>query len=528
MKAILILFAAVSLQSLAAESLPVHSVLLYPDRAQVTRKARVALQAGKNRVVLERISPLLMPETLRAACAPDCTIVEVSSRVDRFAEAQRPRIQALEEKLQAVRERREGVAAAVSRNQYILNFTSQLSQALAKVIGEETMRPADAGRWSRAADFIAAEKNTRRKTVQRLEEDLRKVDLEIQRLERELAEARGEAEKTSRTIEVRVNSSKAQQADLSVAYNVTGASWSISYGATHNREGNVDVEMYGVATQSTGEDWKNVLIGFSTANTRRGLERPRIQPIRFRVIEQRPSRVYRNEERTAQEESKNQPSDGAETGGITDIETGDTALIFRVPEVQTVDSSRKPQRIPLARFQLKPSETVFRVVPTLSENAVLALKMKNDRVFPLLPGPVDLFRGGRFTGRTNLAYVPGGADFTLGFAEERNIRVQRSVIRNRANAGILAGGKLLSREIQFEAENRGQTPAALLVMESLPVSELEEVTVTVTDAAGFKEERAGTGIYSRRFTLAPGAKTQFTLKYNVKAPEDFPEHMLDR
>lgn len=515
--------------ALSAESLPVQNVLLYPDRAQVTRKARVPLQAGKNKVVLQHISPMLMPESLRASCTPECTIVEVSSRVDRFAEAQRPRILQLEQKLALVKERKDAVTSAMSRNQYILTFTGQLSAALGKVIGEETMRPADSSRWSRAYEYITAEKNARRRAVQRLEEDLRKVDLEIQQIEKELTEARSEAEKTSRTIEVRLNSPKAQQAEVSVAYNVTGASWSISYSATHLKDGSVDVEMYGEAVQSTGEDWKNVLIGFSTANTRRGLDRPRIRPIRFRVIEQRPDKIYRNEEReTAAEPSEGAPGQSGQTGGVTNIETGDTALVFRVPEAQTVDSSRKPQRIPLARFQLRPMETVFRVVPSLSENAVLALKLKNDRVFPLLPGPVDLFRAGRFTGRTRLGYVPGSAEFSLGFAEERNIRVERSVIRNRASAGILGSGKLLTREILFEAQNRGQTGAAVQIMESLPVSELEEVTITVTDAAGFREEKPGTGIYSRKLTLAPGAKLEFAIKYSVKAPQDFPEHLLDR
>lgn len=515
--------------SLSAETLPIQNVLLYPDRAQVTRKARLPLQQGKNRILIQNVTPMLMAESLRASCAPECTIVEVSSRVDRFAETQRPRILQLEQKLSAANERKEGVASAVSRNQYILAFTGQLAVALGKVIGEETMRPADPSRWTRAADFISAEKAARRRTVQRLDEDLRKIDLEIQQIEKELAQARSDAEKTSRTIEVRLNSPKAQQADLSVAYNVTGASWSISYGATHARDGSVDVEMYGEAVQGTGEDWKNVLIGFSTANTRRGLDRPRIQPIRFRIIDRRPDRVYRNEEREAAGEvTEAAPTDSAQTGGITNVEAGETALVFRVPEPQTVESSRKPQRIPLARFQLKPLETVYRVVPSLAENAVLALKLKNDRVFPLLPGPVDLFRAGRFTGRTRLGYVPGSAEFSLGFAEERNIRVQRNIIRNRGSAGILGSGKLLTREIQFEAQNRGQTEAAVQIMESLPISELEEVVITVTDAAGFKEEKPGTGIYSRRLTLPPGAKVEFTIKYSVKAPQDFPENLLDR
>jgi hypothetical protein len=54
-----------STAALAAEDLPVRSVLLYPDRAQITRKDSVKLVAGKNRLIIANVSPNLLPDTLR-------------------------------------------------------------------------------------------------------------------------------------------------------------------------------------------------------------------------------------------------------------------------------------------------------------------------------------------------------------------------------------------------------------------------------------------------------------------------------
>ncbi|MCE9597789.1 MAG: mucoidy inhibitor MuiA family protein, partial [Spirochaetia bacterium] len=509
--------------------LPIRSVLLYPDRAQVTRKDQVRLTAGKNRILVTSVSPNLSPDTLRASCTPECTIVEISSRLDRFAEAVRPRIQALEKKLSSVRERRDGIASAVSRNNFVLNFTNQLGTAAGRVIGEETIRPGDSSRWRNAFTFIQNEKSTRKKHIQKLEDDLRRVDLEMQAVQRELDQAKSDGEKTARTIEVRINAMRAGPVELQISYNITGASWSISYGAVLQKDGGVSMEMFGEAIQSTGEDWKNVSLGFSTANTQRGIDRPKIRGVRLRVNEVRVQQVYKLDERGASNEiADSVPAEAAETGGVTEIETGGTALVFRVPEAQTVDSSNRPQKIPLAKFNLKPVESFFRVVPAMSTNAVYAVKLKNDRVFPLLAGPVDLFRAGRFTGKTRLAYVPGSSDFTLGFAEDRNIAVQRSVIRNRGNASIIGDSKLHTREIRFEAENRGKESADIRIYETIPVSELQEVVITVTQAGGFKEEKAGSGIYSQRLTLAPGAKVNASITYTVKAPPDFPESMLDR
>ncbi|MBL8018297.1 MAG: mucoidy inhibitor MuiA family protein [Leptospirales bacterium] len=509
--------------------LPIRSVLMYPDRAQITRKDQVKLAAGKNRIIVGNVSPNLSPDTLRAACAPDCTIVEISSRLDRFAEAVRPRIQALEKKLAAVQEKRDSVAQAVSRNAFVLTFTNQLGAAAGRVIGEETIRPGESSRWRNAFTFIQNEKSARKKVIQKLEDDLRRVDLELQAVQRELNQAKSDGEKTARTIEVRINALRATTAELQISYNITGASWSISYGATLQKDGGVTLEMFGDAIQSTGEDWKNVSLGFSTANTQRGIDRPKLRAFRLRVNEMRVQQVYKLDERGAGNEIADaEPASEAETGGVTQIETGGTALVFRVPEAQTVDSSNRPQKIPLAKFNLKPVESYFRVVPSISTSAVFAVKLKNDRVFPLLAGPVDLFRAGRFTGKTRLAYVPGSSEFTLGFAEDRNIMVNRNVIRNRGNASIIGDNKLLTREIRFEAENRGKESAEVRIYETVPVSELQEVVVTVTQTGGFKEEKAGSGIYSQRFTLAPGAKVSASLTYTVKAPPDFPEHMIDR
>ncbi len=524
------LIALVFCGSLSAENLPIQNVLLYPDRAQVTRKETLRLNAGKNRITVSNVSPLLLPDTLRASCAPDCSIVEVSSRLDRFSEAVRPRIQELEKKLAAIKERRDAAAAGIGRNQYVLNFVTQLSAAASRVIGEETMRPADSTRWTRAAAFIQNERLTRRRLIQKQEEELRKIDLEMAAVQKELDETRAKGEKTARTIEVRLNSARAQNAELQVGYNIRGAAWSISYGALLAKDGSVEIEMFGNAVQSTGEDWKNVSLGFSTANTQRGLERPRVRPIRMRVLDRPSGRNYKLEERESDATSvpEAQPSEGRETGGMTDIETGGTALVFRVPEPQTVESSNRAKKVPLARFVLKPLETYYRVVPAQSENAVLAVRMKNDRVFPLLAGPVDLFRGGRFAGKTRLAYVPGTSEFTLGFAEDRNIAVSRAVTRNRGNASIIGSGKLFTREVRFEAENRGTSSADVRIFETLPVSELEEVKVTVTNDGGFREEKAGSGIYSKRITLNPGAKVQASIIYTVRAPEDFPDQLLER
>lgn len=519
-----------STAALAAEDLPVRSVLLYPDRAQITRKDNVKLVAGKNRLIIANVSPNLLPDTLRASCAPDCSIVEVSSRLDRFSETVRPRIQTLEKKFAAVKEKRDTVSATIQRNQFVLNFVNQLSTAASRVIGEETMRPADSGRWTKAAQFIQNERTARRSLIQKQEEQGRKIDLELAAIQKELDMARAEGEKTARTVEVRLTSSRAQSAEVQVGYNIRGASWSISYGALLAKDGSVEIEMFGNAVQSTGEDWKNVSLGFSTANTERGLERPRVRPIRLRVIEKSTAQSYKLEDRATGnvDATESQPAEAEETGGQTDIETGGTALIFRVPEPQTVESSNRSKKVPLARFVLKPMETYYRVVPSISESAVLAVKLKNDRVFPLLAGPVDLFRGGRFAGKTTLHYVAGTSEFTLGFAEDRNIVVTRTVNRNRGTAGILGGGKLWTREIRFETENRGNTPADIRIFESIPVSELEEVKISVTESGGFAEEKKGSGIYSKRLTLTPGSKGSAMITYTVRTPEDFPDNLIDR
>jgi hypothetical protein len=48
--------------------LPVVAVTVLEDRASVTRRARLPLRAGQQRVVIDRVSPALADKTLAASC----------------------------------------------------------------------------------------------------------------------------------------------------------------------------------------------------------------------------------------------------------------------------------------------------------------------------------------------------------------------------------------------------------------------------------------------------------------------------
>ena len=65
---------------------------------------------------------------------------------------------------------------------------------------------------------------------------------------------------TGRTVKVDLDVAKAGDVELALRYAVVGAGWTPSYSARLDPgTGRIELEVYGVVTQSTGEDWHRLL-----------------------------------------------------------------------------------------------------------------------------------------------------------------------------------------------------------------------------------------------------------------------------
>ena len=384
--------------------------------------------------------------------------------------------------------------------------------------------------WQSALKFLNNRRQTANKELQAAEEELQRIKDESAIVAANLEKIRSAGRRTSRAIEITVQSLSGKPATVSFSYVIRGASWNVSYEMYLEVDGQVTTNYYGNIYQETGEDWRNVRLSLSTATPSRGARRSEIAPVYVaaREIQTREGFIL-TERETMPADAENAPGGGAaggetDTGGFAGVEASGESLVFEIPQTVDAPSSQRRQRVTIARFSETPAagEQFYRIVPAIQETAHLVARVPNSRNYPLLAGPVDAFRNSGYTGRSDIEYTPAGGKFLVGFGGDQSMGVTRALKKSRESTGALSSGRFYHTEVTVEIRNRSDEARKATVYERVPVSDVDEVKVAIQNdtTGGYTETEPG--ILNWEFHLAPRASKQIKLHYRVRVPDNYP------
>jgi uncharacterized protein (TIGR02231 family) len=195
---------------------------------------------------------------------------------------------------------------------------------------------------------------------------------------------------------------------------------------------------------------------------------------------------------------------------------------LEVPKAADVPGDGAPVRLFVGAVRMK-AQFAYRAVPKLMPHVFRVAQVKNAAPYPLLPGPLDAFRQQGFMGKYALERVPQGGLFQLTFGAEETLRVERQVVEEvKREAGLFGNKKRFLYGYRFELANHGPKAREVEVAEHLPVSELDDVTVSVDarTTAGYALEKSD-GIATWKVPLKPGDKKKLELSYRVEVPASY-------
>lgn len=265
---------------------------------------------------------------------------------------------------------------------------------------------------------------------------------------------------------------------LRCGYQVPCAQWRPQHEAHLLSEDKVILINYGVVWQNSGEDWNNAELILSTSKPSLGLDvlipDEDIMRLRKKTSEEKKKIkiAVRDEEvyRTGVEEVSGEPplpSDGGE------------ALFYKITEKVTIPSTGRPHIINLGKYETDGTSSLV-AIPELDNKVYLRTLVKNTQNKPFLAGPLSLHREGTFTGRGDLKFVGAGEDFCLWWGSEDLLRLERYVDKKEDKASLLHKRQILYK-VKLHIRNLSGEEKLIKIQERIPVSELEEVKVTVKD-----------------------------------------------
>jgi len=510
---------------------PVTAVTVLEDRASITRRGNFALVAGQQRIVIERVSPILVDKTLTATCS---TARVLDVRCERYVapwreNADRSPATVLRAERTALEGKRDlALARGRSAHAEAQAIAELAAAALADLAVAATRGNATPNAAQQLGELDRAEAAARGRTV---DAELEVADLvaALGRLDERLARAEAEAGEQAARLIIDVIAEHPGDAIVTAGYVVPGAAWRPYHRAQLVRDANrMEWQTTACVWQATGEDWTEVELTCSLERASLGVEPPELADDELRTRKKPDTVVV--EAREQEHESTGEGASGpAEVPGIDD---GGLGLRLVAPRV-TVRADGAPHRVPVGGFTAQ-VQLSYVAIPLRSPWVHLRARIVNTGAQPLLAGPVDLIMASGYVGRAEVGFVAPGEKFYLGFGPDADVRLHRTQTRERDDAGLLGGWNVQTVRVAVRLSNLGAERREIVVTERIPISEVEQVEVSASapdayllgedDHPGGEEITQVTaralderGLVTWSVELPPLGRRAVTLEYRIKS-----------
>ena len=392
-------------------------------------------------------------------------------------------------------------------------------------------------------------------------------DLKIRELSKEinLKTLQNEPIATSQTsmfaVMVPVESDVASKLKIELSYQIPRATWKPIYDARLSTEGKGSLELtqYGVVNQATGEDWTGVELKLSTAQPQRGTRLPDLSPMWLDAYETRgaggsampipigrpnddslsippaqkaeagdPLQEWRSksEARRLSLESESAPPEPEKAVAFTPavLETGGFMSEYKITGPSTVLADGTETKLLVGAFDTD-SKIQVHVRPQVSTEAYLIAHATLKGEAPVLPGQLNLFRDGAFTGQAFLPMLRPGEDREISFGVDDQVSVKRKTLKNETKEeGLISKDNVVSRQYVTEIQNLHAEPVNIVLREMVPTSRNEKAVVflrkDVTSPGFVADAKNIKGMLHWNFDLKPKEKKEMKVSWTVTWPKD--------
>jgi len=512
----------VTLAAVLGAAPQVSSVVVYPDRATVTRLQQVPCK-GTSTVTFEALPPAADPSSVRAK-AQNGTVEGLSIREEITATAFSAEEETVRKQLEAVNAQIVAEQQAIARAQALANTGAQFGEvALAEIAEEMTEAKPNLRAWQSALDLSL---QSRTRSVEQVVQsnaklrELQRKQAELYRKQQTLAPA---SQSKQRHADV-VVSCKSGQATVELTYVVGGARWEPVYEArVDDTTGKLELVFHATVTQATGEDWKQSSVALSTAVPADVATIPELMPLKVYAHEKKEEKkvlVRRDEYREHAETGADDAS--AFVGQVRPASQG-LSVQLEVPGKVDVTGDGSAVRLTVGSHRMS-GKTTLKTVPKLVPVVFRVVEATHTAPFPLLPGRLEVFGKSGFIGIQPQERVAQGALVKVTLGLEEGLKVERVIVEELKKAvGLFNSQQRFRYAYRFDITNNARTPQALELSEHVPVSELDDVKVELQKdktSSGY-EHRAQDGVVTWKLQLQPGETRQVHLAFHIDVPSSY-------
>jgi len=499
---------------------PIKTVTINEDEANICREGTVTWEKGPVNIFIKHVSPCLIDQSLWAEvlCKDIETNLEIGSvrsvrNIIKEETLQEKKIlknlEHLSKELFSLKHKKE----RLDRYRHTLEkaFNPTIEEILEKILLYGSMPES----YTPQMDILLEEINRYYLQNFAITEEQEMCCRELKKCQNEIAFNPSLLHKEGGIL-ISMEANKEGAGLLRCGYKLPCTQWRPQHEAHLTDEEKILFITHGVVWQNTGEDWDGVDLILSTARPSLGLNIVSPGPDELHLRKKTPQERKKIEvmvrdytvSKTGVSETTEPPvpSDGGET------------QFYKVPEKVKIPAGGKPHIIELDKTEFTGKQE-FIAVPELDNRVYLRSLVKNTGTKPVLAGPVSLHRGKVFAGKGDLDFIPSGADFYLWFGSEDLVKIERYVDIKDEQATLLQKRKVHYKVSLYIINLTGEK-ISFKIQERIPVSELEQIYISVTELPEGAQKPDKNGFIFIDVTMAPDEEKKLSLCYMVEPDKD--------
>lgn len=539
----------------AQQTLPtqISKVVVFSDRAEITRSGQIASIAGDAELIIKNLPPSLLNESVRigGSGTADSRITDIRVETEYIDTLPKNRLKELEDDLENLlsEERVHNDRLNLLRKEK--DLLDQIKQNIISQKPDSDQPRPSMEDWTKL--FLFYDTNFEKLNSEIRTTEKKKDDLSDRKnnLKRQISQLSGYGKLAKKSVIVKVTAGRSGTTRLDLSYVITGARWYPSYDVRVSPDDKTVEFVYNaVVSQKTGEDWKQVDLSISTARPQVSGNVPTLSAWYLSVEQPITLRSARSAKKSsdmdllsglagsgggagmgmAEEEEAFVP-EAPVTYDEAGIETNTTAVVFTVRQKSDIPADGFEHRVLLAAQPLK-ADFAYTGVPKISEFAYLQGSIENTTDVPFLAGNANVFFGSNYVGTTSLRTIIPTETFTTSLGVDEGIRIKREQIRDyQAEKGFLSKSKKKTFEFKITVQSFKKNDEEIVIRDQFPVSRDERIKVELVTPEFDKDkavqvfnsgnvEKRSNGMLEWKFKIKPQEKVEIRLKYTVEYPRE--------
>lgn len=512
-----------------------QSVMVYRSGAEMVHTAKARLGQGTSELIIDDVSTMLEPSTIRVSCGGNVTILSATFSKDFLAsETVSPLVKRLQDSIEVLAREQERLTILAKSDEQLLDLLNSN-----KTIGG-TQNGVSASELAKMMDYYRQQQVSLRTELSGYEDKRSRLTAIQENLERQIREEENKNTKTSGRILLQVLSPMPGNYDFTVSYLTTAARWVPAYDLKVSGSAEPLQLLYKARlVQSSGIDWKHVKLSLSTSMPSQNGNAPELNTrflrfaeamTRYRSLSEvvvtglsvspkANEKYYQTEDFSAFRGNSLQKRDTTkDLGEHIAVNDNQLDVVFDIDVPYDIPSNGKEQSVVMKEYKVPCAYQDF-AAPVADKEAYLLGQMQGWEKLNLLPGEASVMVDGTYIGKSFIN--PGSTQDTLNLTlgQDKRIVVKREKVVDYSSVKFLGSNKKQVFTYELTVRNNKKEKSEVLLKDQYPVSTDKDIEVELLDNGGAAVNK-DTGLLTWKVELAAGETKTFRISYSIKYPKD--------